>query len=335
MNNGKLYWLYRLCDPETGERLYRKGNAIYSSAGKEFPIIMGIPDFLFDESKSVDRYTKANISWYEKEDIKRYEYMWSQYIDSYSYNRIRRILEDYAKVKLKKETVYLDLGCGFGYFSLNLLDETKIIEHHALDVHFKGLHKIIERAAQKSKNIQAVRGTVYNLPYIAESFDLITANGVLHHLGDMHKAALQIEKIISQDGYGVFIEPTDRWKWAHRYNPFSFVSWRNWWRDKNNNKNVESRNQKESSTEPGDISINSWVSELKSTGLDVRVKRFHFLAGFYRCWIVSHLMKKRKFWPFASLLYNGMKIFECFDHLFFRYNRNGFYYLIIVHKISR
>jgi len=334
MNTEKKAWMNRLCDPETGDPVYKEEDTIRGSKDKVFPITMGIPDFLSVEADNIDRYTAANISWYEKESVKRYEYMWSQYIDDYSYKRIRRILEDYAQVKFKKETVYLDLGCGFGYFCLNLLRADEITEYHAADVHFNGLRNIIIRTNFQKKYIQVIRCSVYNLPYKTESFDLITANGVLHHLADSHSAATQIANKLSKGGYGVFIEPTQAWKWAYQNNPFSKHSWYQWL-NRRNNKSFDKAipgSGKGVHNEPEEMSIHSWVSALKTAGLEVRIKQFHFLAGFYRCWIVSRLLKNSKYWPIASILYRGLKMAEFLDHRLFRNTHRGFYYLIIVYK---
>lgn len=336
---GSLVWIDRLRDPKTGAPLVRYADMLHSYSGGEYPIAEGIPDFLSRDNEAIDRYTAANIDYYEKEDRKRYELMWSQYVDDYSYKRIRRILEDHAQIELRNGTVYLDLGCGFGYFVFNLLSAEEIVEHHAIDVHFNGLLSVLNRAVYTGRYVQAVRGSVYELPYATESFDLITANGVLHHLAEANKASAQIAGKLASDGYGIFIEPTAMWEWTHKRSPlFLMRLWCHTLRGifkKRTGKTDSLRSHTKVSKEPDKMSVSDWVSAFRDAGLEVRVTQFHFLAGFFRCWVVAELMRSRKFWPLAVPLYRGVRIAEFLDHWLFRYPNKGFYYIITVHKPRR
>lgn len=335
---GSLVWIDRLRDPKTGAPLVRYVDTLRSYSGGEYPIAEGIPDFLSRDDEAIDQCTAANIGYYEKEDRKRYELMWSQYVDDCSYKRIRRILEDYAQIELKNGTVYLDLGCGFGYFVLNLLSAEEIIEHHAIDVHFNGLLSVLNRAVHTGRYVQAVRGSVYELPYATESFDLITANGVLHHLAEANKASVQIASKLAPDGYGVFIEPTVMWKWTHKLGPLflmrSCCHMLTGIFTKRSGQTDSLRSHGKASKEPDNMSVSDWVSAFRDAGLEVRVTQFHFLAGFFRSWIVAELMRSRELWPIAGLLYRGVRIAELLDHWLLRHPSRGFYHLITVHKLA-
>ena len=70
--------------------LYLKDNLLYTPGGDKYPVIGEIPDFLSSETE-VDRYTKANITHYEQVHPTQYERMLFQYLDRYSYRRIRAL----------------------------------------------------------------------------------------------------------------------------------------------------------------------------------------------------------------------------------------------------
>jgi SAM-dependent methyltransferase len=74
----------------------------------------------------------------------------------------------------------LDVGCGSGMQTRVLAEETGG-NVTALDVYSFFLHSLKQRDLQR--NIQLVQGTMFNLPFSQESFDLIWSEGAIYFMG--------------------------------------------------------------------------------------------------------------------------------------------------------
>ena len=98
------------------------------------------------------------------------------------------------------------MGCGFGYFALNLLQAPELAEFYALDVHCNGLRTVKERARSRGRSLSVVRASIYRTPFADGAFHLITGNGMLHHLEDRHALASEIERILRPGGSAVFVD---------------------------------------------------------------------------------------------------------------------------------
>ena len=342
-----LPWLNRLCDPETGDRLAKKGNVLYTTANQKYPIHQGIPNFLLEDYETLDTYTRPNIDFYENESQEYYESLHLLFVDKYTYKWVRCIIEEYAQIHITPKTIYLDVGCGYGYLSLNLLAATEITEYHALDVHFNGLQSIINKAHQLGQPIQTVRGTIYKLPYPAQTFNLITGRGVLHHLANLPLAAQQIAHKLALNSYALFIEPTPMWQWAVFHNPFysfrlrgprrTLKKWLNKFGFAQPIPTLPPKVLTAQDKETDQIPLSDWVAAFKKEGLDVKVKQFNFLAGFFQSWFIYPLMRKRNLWFMANILYTILKILNLIDHYLLKhvahtFSTFAFFHLIIIHK---
>lgn len=346
-NTPPLPWLNRLCDPETGNPLTKKGNTLYTTTNQKYSIVQGIPNLLKEAYEGLDTYTRPNIDFYEQESQESYESLHLLFIDNYAYKWIRRIIEHYAQIPITPQTIYLDVGCGYGYLSLNLLAAAEITEYHALDVHFNGLHSIINKTNQLKQPIQVARGTIYKLPYPPQTFNLITGRGVLHHLANIPLAAQQIADKLAPNGYAVFIEPTLMWHWAVFHNPLFSFRLRGPRRALKKLLNKFGLGQpipplppKELTTqdkETDQIPLSEWVLAFKQQNLDVTVKQFDLLAGFFHAWVVFPIMTKPNLRFIAKILYTILKALNFIDHCLFKYapkiiSKIGFFHLIVIHK---
>jgi SAM-dependent methyltransferase len=100
----------------------------------------------------------------------------------------------------------LDIGCGQGdtsvFFALGGA------EVHALDVSERMVSVTNELARRYGvgEHVQAQTGRVEDMKYADGYFDLVFADGVLHHL-DMSRAVPNIVRVMKPGGRGVFLEP--------------------------------------------------------------------------------------------------------------------------------
>ena len=113
------------------------------------------------------------------------------------------VLEQFGDLRGKR---VLDIGCGQGdtsvFFALGGA------EVHAMDVSEKMVSVTTELARRHGvgdrMHAQACR--VEDMRYTDDYFDLVFADGVLHHL-DMPQAVPNIVRVMKRGGRGVFLEP--------------------------------------------------------------------------------------------------------------------------------
>ncbi len=103
----------------------------------------------------------------------------------------------------------LELGCGTGFFTLNLTLAGVIEQGHVTDLS-PGMVEVAERNA-RSLGFE-VFGRVADaerLPYDDDSFDLVVGHAVLHHIPDVELALREVLRVLKPGGRFVFAgEPT-------------------------------------------------------------------------------------------------------------------------------
>jgi len=103
---------------------------------------------------------------------------------------------------IDKKAIVLDLGCGSGYFSIQLakhLIEGKVF---AVDINASVLKKLKNKIdKEKVNNIELHRANIENLPFDTEKFDVAFLNMTYGQIQDKIKAMLQINKVLKSGGY--------------------------------------------------------------------------------------------------------------------------------------
>jgi ubiquinone/menaquinone biosynthesis C-methylase UbiE len=103
----------------------------------------------------------------------------------------------------------LEVGCGTGFFTLNLKLAGVIDECHVTDLS-PGMVEVAQRNAHALGF--AVEGRVADaerLPYEDDSFDIVVGHAVLHHIPDLDRAFAEILRVLKPGGRFVFAgEPT-------------------------------------------------------------------------------------------------------------------------------
>ena len=85
----------------------------------------------------------------------------------------------------------LEIGCGTGYFSLNLMQAGVIDQLACTDISFGMV-------------VRATRADAESLPFADASFDLVVGHAVLHHLPDLDRAFSEFRRVLRPGGRIVF-----------------------------------------------------------------------------------------------------------------------------------
>jgi ubiquinone/menaquinone biosynthesis C-methylase UbiE len=104
----------------------------------------------------------------------------------------------------------LELGCGTGFFSLNL-KLAGVIDHAQVTDLSPGMVEVAQRNARAlGFEVEGRVADAERLPYDDDSFDLVVGHAVLHHIPDVEQALREVLRVLKPGGRFVFAgEPTE------------------------------------------------------------------------------------------------------------------------------
>jgi SAM-dependent methyltransferase len=105
----------------------------------------------------------------------------------------------------------LEVGCGTGYFTLNLLQLGVIDRATASDISPGMLTQLQANADRLGLDVETVAGDAERLPFADESFDLVLGHAVLHHLPDLDRAFAEFARVLRPGGTLVFMGEPSRY----------------------------------------------------------------------------------------------------------------------------
>ena len=150
----------------------------------------------------------ANILYHDWE-AGTYDEKWSISFDERCIDYARDRFEHVAGRDGWPYGTSLELGCGTGFFTLNLKLAGVLDEGHVTDLS-PGMVEVAKRNARSLGF--AVQGRVADaerLPYDDDSFDLVVGHAVLHHIPDVELAFREVLRVLKPGGRFVFAgEPT-------------------------------------------------------------------------------------------------------------------------------
>jgi ubiquinone/menaquinone biosynthesis C-methylase UbiE len=150
----------------------------------------------------------ANILYHDAA-ARAYDSKWAISFDdrctSYVRDRAERMLprRRYGSV--------LDVGCGTGFFLLNLWRAGFVGEAHACDLSPGMIAVCAESARAMGCDARLQTGDIESLPYAGETFDLVVGHAVLHHVPDPHLALREINRVLRPGGYFLIAGEPTRW----------------------------------------------------------------------------------------------------------------------------
>jgi ubiquinone/menaquinone biosynthesis C-methylase UbiE len=103
----------------------------------------------------------------------------------------------------------LEIGCGTGFFLLNLMQAGVLEKGHVTDISPGMVRVAEENAAALGLAVEGRVADAETLPYDDCSFDLVVGHAVLHHVPDVERALREVVRVLRPGGrFVVAGEPT-------------------------------------------------------------------------------------------------------------------------------
>ena len=111
----------------------------------------------------------------------------------------------------------LELGCGTGFFLLNLKQAGVLDEGHVTDLSPGMVEVAVRNARGLGFEVEGRVADAESIPYDDDTFDLVVGHAVLHHIPDLDVAMREILRVLKPGGRFVFAgEPTEKGDWVAR-----------------------------------------------------------------------------------------------------------------------
>jgi|GEM_PF-2572280 len=163
----------------------------------------------------------VKLNKYLKKESEAWEDKWEKNISSRAlkaYNYNMKIFKELGyweetgiatrKIASKKDYTVLDLGCGNGVSTNNIKGQLVI----GLDLSESQLIK----AKKDFTNKQFIVGDAIKLPFKDDSFDLVLAINLLHHIPNTEKVLEECWRVLKKGGHFLSVDP-------NFYNPIGFI----------------------------------------------------------------------------------------------------------------
>jgi ubiquinone/menaquinone biosynthesis C-methylase UbiE len=150
----------------------------------------------------------ANILYHDWE-AGTYDEKWSISFDERCINYARERFVHVAGASGWPYAKSLELGCGTGFFTLNLTLAGVIDEGHVTDLS-PGMVEVAKRNARGlGFEVEGRVADAERLPYDDNEFDIVIGHAVLHHIPDLEQSFREILRVLKPGGRFVFAgEPT-------------------------------------------------------------------------------------------------------------------------------
>ena len=163
-----------------------------------------------------DSQRLANVLYHDWEAAS-YDAKWSI---SYDERCITYATDRFAHVAGRDGWPYakaLELGCGTGFFLLNLKQAGVLDEGHVTDLSPRMVEVARRNAESLGFEVEGRVADAESIPYADDTFDLVVGHAVLHHIPDLEQALREVVRVLKPGGRFVFAgEPTQKGDWVAR-----------------------------------------------------------------------------------------------------------------------
>ncbi|GLZ75797.1 methyltransferase type 11 [Actinorhabdospora filicis] len=163
---------------------------------------MSLYDELRDDPKA------ANIAYHDWE-AETYDEKWSI---SYDERCIAYARDRFAVMAGEAGWPYggaLEVGCGTGFFTLNLMQAGVIERGHVTDISPRMVETAVRNGKALGLDVSGRVADAEEIPYADDSMDLVVGHAVLHHIPDVPLAFKEVLRVLKPGGRFVFAgDPT-------------------------------------------------------------------------------------------------------------------------------
>jgi ubiquinone/menaquinone biosynthesis C-methylase UbiE len=180
-----------------------RAGTLVCEKGHQWPIIDGIPSLLYpdlgaDDKKWVAEYDE--IAEHYDEDIKQYE-AWLD-IDL---KKERQRLAQFIPIEGPSRIIDVSIGTAANFEALANLYENKMgrFNLHGLDVSWGMLRASQKKASKLGILLNLVHGSVLNVPYADNTFDVVIHTGGINTFSDISGALREMHRVVGKGGFVV------------------------------------------------------------------------------------------------------------------------------------
>ena len=158
----------------------------------------------------------ANVIYHDWE-AETYDEKWSISFDDRCIDYARDRFAAVAGTDGWPYATALEIGCGTGFFLLNLKQAGVLDEAHVSDLSPGMVAAAIRNGAALGFDVDGRVADAESIPYDDATFDLVVGHAVLHHIPDVELALREVLRVLKPGGRFVFAgEPTTIGDWYAR-----------------------------------------------------------------------------------------------------------------------